>query len=386
MIRVLFIMSDLSGGGAERSLLDLLARLDRTRIQPSLFLLRRAGVHLARAPKDVELSWGCETHGRLRYHLPSLLLKVTARAAQADVIVGAMESTSSYVAWFVATLLGKPLVAWVKTDLDAYLGLLPHWHRWVAQQMYPRCDAIVIPSQGSLASITRIAGLCSEKLHILHNPVDLVEVRAMARTPLPASLPRIFIKPTILGVGRLEIALKGFDLLIRAHAEVRSRSIDHNLVILGEGPDRAHLLALAQSLHVENSVFLPGFQINPFPFFKAAVALAAPARLDGFGRVFLEAMALGLPVIGSDASGPAEILDHGKYGIMMPPEDVSALAHAMYSLLTDPQLREHYAKLSLERAHDYCPDRLIPLWSNLLCGLGEPEWKAARSRASSIAH
>ncbi len=129
---------------------------------------------------------------------------------------------------------------------------------------------------------------------------------------------------------------------MRAHAAVRRRGFDHNLVILGEGEDRALLQQLAASLGVEASVFMPGFQRNPFPFFRAAVALAAPSRLDSFGRIFLEAMALGLPIIGSTASGPAEILDHGKYGITVPPEDTVALSDALYALLADAGTHAHH--------------------------------------------
>ena len=372
MIRVLFVMSDLEGGGAERSLVELLRRLDRSRIEPRLFLLKRTGVHLESVPPDVPLTWGCGSGDqRIRYALPSVLRKAVAQAEQVDVVVGAMEVYPSYVAWLAAAVHGKPLVGWVRTDLHEYLESFAGWHRWLAQRMYPRCQAVVVPSGGSLLSIKRVAAIAGEKLHKISNPVDPRQVQEMASEPLSLAAGNLLAKPFLLGVGRLDSAQQGFDLLLRAHAAVRSRGCDHNLVIVGEGPDSDLLLKLAQSLNVQDSLFLLGFQRNPFPLFRAARALVAPARLDGFGRIFLEAMALGLPVIGSTASGPAEILDHGKYGISVPPEDVDALSDAIHLLLADQEAHARYSQLSLSRVQDYRPAPIALQWDDLLCGLAK---------------
>ncbi|WP_213807811.1 glycosyltransferase [Granulicella sp. dw_53] len=369
MKRVLFIMSDLAGGGAERSLLELLNRLDRRRIEPSLFLLRRTGIHLDRVPADVRLSWGSENGARIRYQLPSILARAITEGSRADTIVGAMETFPSYVAWIAASILGIPLVGWIRTDLDIYLQSLPSWHSMVSKLMYPQFAAVVVPSSGSSLAADRITTIRCSKKHLIHNPVNLEEVREMATACVSPEMNELLTKPFILGVGRLQNDQKGFDLLVQAHAEVRSRGVDHRLVILGDGRDRLRLQQLAHSLNVEDSVFLPGYQHNPFPFFKAAKALAAPARLDGFGRVYLEAMALGLPVIGSPASGPTEILEQGRYGIIVPFGNIEALGHAMSSLLTDVDIHAHYSRLSFERAAQYQPEKIARQWDEVLCNV-----------------
>ena len=367
--RVLFVMSDLAGGGADRSLLELLERLDRSRIEPSLLLLKREGAHLDRIAPGIANSWACESGDRLRYHIPSILRHLLTQAARADAIVGAMETTATYAAWLAASVLRKPLLGWVRMELDEYLSLQHGWHRWAARRLYPRCDAVVTPSGGSRRSLQRVAPLAAEKLYVIPNPVDPEDVRAKASEPLSSAHQALLRKPYILGAGWLRVAHKGFDLLVRAHAEVRRRGIDHNLVIVGEGEDRELLQQMARSLGVADSVFLPGFQRNPFPFFRAAAALAAPARLDSFGRVYLEAMALGLPVIGSTASGPMEILDSGKYGIVVPSEDVGALSDAMSVLLGDAGARERYSQLALARVNAFRPDAVAAQWDELVCAL-----------------
>lgn len=372
MIRILFLMQDLGGGGAERSLLELLSRLDRRRFGMKLFLLRRTGVHLDRVPTDVQLSWGQDHAGSMRPRLPIVFLKALGRARDSDVIVAAMEGSPSYFGWLAAYLLRKPLVCWIKTDLDEYLDALPSWHRRLARLIYPHCELLVVPSVGSLRSLERVIDLPASKRHVINNPVDLEEVREMASAPIPPELRELTAKPFVLGVGRLINSQKGFDLLVRAHAFVLARGVDHNLVIIGEGPDRDDLERLAHRLLVGSSTFLPGFQKNPFPFFKAAKALAAPARLDGFGRVYLEAMALGLPIVCSHASGPAEILQNGRYGIAVPPEDPVALGEALFVLLTSMEIHQRYTRLSLERARHYDPNRIAADWDGILRNLIEP--------------
>jgi glycosyltransferase involved in cell wall biosynthesis len=367
MIHALFVMMDLGGGGAELSLLELLKRLDRSRIEPSLFLLHRAGIHLDRIGADMDVSFGYGEDAFMRYHMPLILMRAVSLGSRADVIVGAMEGMPTYVAWLAAKLLRKPVIGWVRTDLDEHLEIIPGWNRHISRWLYPCCNAVVVPSQGALQSLLRVAHVPPERLHTINNPVDRSRVRALAMQDPPAGIENAGRKPYVVGIGRLKNAQKSFDLLIRAHAVVRSRGIDHRLVILGDGDDRLTLEQLAQSLHVQDSLSMPGFQRNPFPCLKNARALVATARVDGFGRIFLEAMALGIPVIGSPASGPAEILNSGEYGIIVNPEDIESLADAIASMLIDDEMHARYVKLSLERSRKYSPMKPVRQWEELLC-------------------
>ncbi len=365
MIRVLFIMTDLGGGGAELSLLELLGRLDRRRIEPSLFLLQRSGVHLNRI-QNIKVCYGCEAGARIRNHMPYILLKAIVLGMRADVIVGSMEGKPTYVAWMAAKLLRKPVIGWIRTELSEYYRNFPGWASRMARWMYPRCTGVVVPSQGAADSISRMAQVSPARLHTIYNPVDPERARAQSIEARPAGMRELGQAHYMIGIGRLKNEQKGFDLLLRAHAAVRKRGIDHRLVILGDGDDRISLEQLARELNVQDSLIMPGFEPNPFPWLKDARALVAPARVDGFGRIFLEAMALGVPVIGSPASGPAEILDGGKYGISVGHEDVEALANAMELLLVDDEMHARYAALSLKRSQEYSPAKPVQQWEELL--------------------
>jgi glycosyltransferase involved in cell wall biosynthesis len=368
MIRVLFVMLDLGAGGAELSLLELLKRLDRSRVKPSLFLLHRNGMHLDQIGADMDVSFGYEGNARMRYHMLSILKKAVSLGSRADVIVGSMEGMPTYVAWLAAKLLRKPIIGWIRTELDEYLTLLPGWNRRIARWLYPRCDAVVVPSTGCLHSLSRVTHIPASRLRTIHNAVDRSRVRALAAERLPA-IGNTGQRRYVLGIGRLLNAQKGFDLLVRAHAAVRSRGINHDLVILGEGKDRLALEKLAHSLYVQDSLSMPGFQRNPFPWLQNARALVAPARVDGLGRIFLEAIALGVPVIGSPASGPTEVLNYGDFGIVVKHEDVDSLADAIASILLDDELHARYVKLSLERSREYAPMKSVRQWEELLQGV-----------------
>ena len=109
------------------------------------------------------------------------------------------------------------------------------------------------------------------------------------------------------------------------------------LVILGEGGDRPKLEQLISELHLEDRVRLPGFVDNPFPWMQAARVFALSSVIEGSGNVLVEAMALGTPVVTTDCpSGPAEIVDGGRLGHLVPMRDPIALAAALDEALSQP--------------------------------------------------
>jgi glycosyltransferase involved in cell wall biosynthesis len=160
---------------------------------------------------------------------------------------------------------------------------------------------------------------------------------------------------------------KGFDVLIKAHATLSQRGLRGQLVILGEGEWRQRLAELAVSLGVADTVKLPGFLVNPYPLFQRAHVFALPSRVEGFGLVLVEALALGIPIVASNCpAGPAEILAGGKHGLLVPPDNVSALADAIGQLLTDRDLRKRLSDTAMGRALAFSPEVVAQRWATLL--------------------
>jgi glycosyltransferase involved in cell wall biosynthesis len=170
-------------------------------------------------------------------------------------------------------------------------------------------------------------------------------------------------------VGRF-VAQKRIDRLIQAFAAAVHRGLDANLILLGQGPLQHKLQRLADELGIKSRVFFAGFQPNPYPYIKAASALVMSSDYEGFGMVLLEAMALGTPVISTDCpSGPREILQDGRNGILTPVGDNEGMANAIVTLLREAALRRSYVNNGLERVEEFNPVRIVQQFEDLFLQL-----------------
>jgi len=377
----MFVITDLNGGGAERVMLSVLRHLDSARFAPSIFLLRRAGKYWDDVPPGIPIHWGIDGARRIIFRSWTVLRKITRLAKQSDVIVGALEQLPSYFAYAASVLAGKPAMAWVHTDLRRHLPLQGNRaaHRFIIKKLYPHFRKVVFPSQNAREGLRSIAPLNDRDCEVIQNPSDIRLIVSRSTENLPVQAVTIFSKPTIVGVGSLDNAIKGFDLLVQAHGMAKSDGCDHNLVILGEGPDYNALLEMAERLGVANSTFLLGFQSNPYPFILAATALAVPSRFEAFGMVVTEALTLGTPVIvASTALGALEVIEQGIYGGVFLGGNVRALAASIREIVGNPALRAIYAQRGLARAQFFGADQVVGKWEDVLykVAYGRPQRKA----------
>ncbi len=364
MKKVLFILNDLQGGGAERVVLNVLRHLDRSRFIATLFLFKREGVYWDEVPDNVRVV--CATkRGRLRYTLPCIFLKLLKEARAQNVIVGALELTPTYLAYLAGKIFHKPTVGWVHTSFASYIALMKRTHQYISRYVYSRMSHLVFVSRGARQSMR--SWLNHQDPHgweVIYNAVDLsIHSVTGSETYIAETA---FSAPVVIAIGRLA-KQKGFDILIRAHASLIEHGCKHHLLILGEGAERSKLERLASDLGVSDSVFMPGFVPNPLQFLKQSRVFVLSSHFEGLPMVLLEALAAGVPIVATDCpSGPAEILENGKYGLLVPPENLTALGEAIGRMLTDPALRSRYQSLGTMRVKDFSPERIIQYWQRLL--------------------
>ncbi len=231
-------------------------------------------------------------------------------------------------------------------------------------------DALVV----DLAARGLSRGLSPDDLVVIPNPVDADEIRRLSQ-PIAQRGGKL----RFCSVGRL-VTAKGFDVLIEALALARLGSA-WELLIIGEGARRASLEALVHHHRLEDRVRFLGWVENPWPVMASADVAVTASRWEGFGMAAAEALALGLPEIGSDCPGGiGEMLGYGEYGVVVPPDDPSHLADALTLLADNARLRRELGEKALERAKEYAPARIAERIVHLAEEVGAETVSGSRRR------
>lgn len=361
MRKIFILLPDLRGGGAERINLVLAEEFVRAGHEVEFVLMQARGELLAEA----EARFPVRSLGCTRVRQVPLRLAQYLRERRPDALLAAMWPLTGIAG--VATLIsGRPirLVASEHTDLRRAVSIKRYERlalKHLGQHLYRPCHGVVAVSAGVSDSLREVAGLSPERISVVHNPVRPLPPEDMTENDRRRLSGWLEGETRLVAVGGLKPA-KGFDVLLRALTELRRRR-DARLLILGEGPLRSELEALARVLGVAEHVWLPGFRPNPATFLQHAHVFLLSSNWEGFGNVIVEALAAGVPVVSTDClSGPSEILEGGRYGLMVPVGDASALARATEEMLSRPMDRD----LLSRRAQDFAPEKAAGAYLELL--------------------
>jgi glycosyltransferase involved in cell wall biosynthesis len=338
-------------------MLNLVEAIHSRGVAVDVLAIRADSAHLAHLPDGVRRIDLGARHSlasvpalarHLRRERPTALLVAKDRAIRAAVLARAL----AHVPCRIVGRLG--------TNLSAALHGRPAAVRWLRtapmRTLYAGVDHVVCVSQGVLDDTAALTGLPPGRLSVVRNPVVTPHLATLAAaTPEPPLPPGCGTPamPLIVGAGRLT-EQKDFATLIRAFARLR-RGRPARLAILGDGRDRASLMALARALDVADDVVMPGFVANPWGWMARAQLFVLSSRWEGSPNVLTEALALGVPCVATDCpSGPREILDGGRVAPLVPAGDACALADAMAATLECPPssraLREAVTDYTAETA------------------------------------
>jgi len=233
---------------------------------------------------------------------------------------------------------------------------------------------ITLTDRGAQEHLARGIGR-AEQYVAVPSGVPTAELRAAA-PPRGEARARLGLDPDafiVVGLGRL-VPIKGFDLLARALPAVVAQIPSARVLLVGDGAERAHLGAIAASMGVAERLQMTGETTDVASYLAAADVVAVPSRNEGMGRVIVEAMALGLPVVATAVGGIPDVVTDGECGRLVEPEDVDALAAALVELGRDPALRRKLGEAAVRRAEAFstavASEKLVAVYATLVRAKG----------------
>jgi len=334
-LRVLNIIGSLDVGGAERYLSRVAPRLREHGVEVEICCLQKTGPLLA----ETEAA-GVTVHGtrfifrRRGAGLPRLAPALLRAVADIRKLVrgGRYDAVHTYL--FLADLLGTAgaqlagcrRIITSRRALHAWRHGPAAYEHWLELGTNLVADELIANSRTVLEDVEKHERFLPRGRGVIYNGVDAEQYR-------PAAPGRGKGPLRLLNVGALS-PRKGQEFAITALARLCEAGVEASLVLVGGGPDRPALEALAERLEVGGQVEFAGEQLDPRPFLEAADLFVFPSRQEGFSNALIEAMASGLPVVASEVGGNREAVgDAG--GRIVPPEDAGALAAAILDLAAD---------------------------------------------------
>ncbi len=381
---LIFLLPSLAGGGAERVASLLLPHLVRE-FNLRLVLLENR----CHYPLPPELTWVAFS-GALKgpvFHVVNapvhfLRLWWEIRRRRARMVLSFMPQ-ANLLNLLVAHLTGHKAVISERVHPVRHFrgkGVLGWSLLRACRCIYPCADQAIAVSGGIRDVLVDNYRLSSDRVAVIPNPVDADRLRQQAIMGPPPGTPAEYI----LHVGRLRLVQKGQDVALQAFHRLSGRWPRLHLVFVGEGPDRAALLALRDSLGLRERVLLLPWQSNVASLMAGARAFVLSSRYEGWPNALVEAMACGCAVVAADCeTGPRAILGDSHSGLLVPPGDVAALASALDRLLTDAALAGEYRRSALRRARQFEVRRIATRYADLLKGVlagGAPASRATPGR------
>jgi glycosyltransferase involved in cell wall biosynthesis len=334
--KIAFFLPSLVGGGAERVCVNLAAGFLQHGFEVDIVLARSAGELLGNVPSGVRI---VDLHTS---RVLSALFPLTdyLRRERPAALISAPDHANLIALW--AKILAGVNTAVVVTTHNQ-LSIIHRQTPKVQEKLYPyflrlfqRYAAhIVAVSKGVADDLSRTAHIPRARISVIYNPAVRPELRELALQPLSHPWFADGQPPVILAVGRLT-PQKDYPTLLRAFTILRTHRLTR-LVILGDGKQHVKLNALSFQLGINSDVDFHGFDPNPYHYMSRSSVFVLSSAWEGFSVVLAEALACGAQIVSTDCpSGPAEILEGGKFGRLVPVGDEVAMSKAIEAALDSP--------------------------------------------------
>jgi glycosyltransferase involved in cell wall biosynthesis len=361
-----FLMTNtLETGGTERQFVTMANALDREKFSVSLGCLKRKGPFLTEVSGLEEFAPGGSLFGLQSWRVRLALARFLRRKRIS--VAHSFDFYSNLMLIPAARLARVPVVV----GSHRQLGDLMTRNQFRAQNAMLRlCDRVVCNSR-SAADRLRQAGIAERKLSVIPN--GLPDELFAAVTQAPRRDPRLV---RIGMISRMNDPVKRHDLLLRAAKRLAQRFPQLHFVLVGDGPLRVGLEALADQLGLRDRVDFLGDR-RDVPSVLATLDISVlPSASESLSNVILESMAAGVAVVAANVGGNPELVKNGVTGLLFPSGDEEQLSRAMETLVTQPELREQFGICARQKAQaEYAIPKIRDRYQELYRGLlSEKGW------------
>ncbi len=370
-VHVVFSIDTMSVGGTEMNALRTAAGLDRSRYKVTVVTLRGEG---PLADRYAELGIPVERFPIFNLYGPATL-RQGARLAQflrreRVSVVHCHDQYSNFFSVASARLAGVPVIISSKRWLHSTMA-----YRIANGIGFRLSSRVLANSPAVAASLERDDRLATKRIVVLPNFVEDAAFAPPNHAQLNEWRRELGLKDgaRIVGIVASLSPIKDHATLLRAASTLRGRWPDLRLVLVGSGPARSSLESLADSLGIGDTVRFAGLRPQ-VPSFHHLFEISVLSSLsEGFPNTLVEAMAAARPIVATDVGGVRDAVTHGDSGLLVPPQDPTALAGAIDTLLSDPERGRMMGERGLARARaDYAEGVVIGslerLYEQLLAG------------------
>lgn len=361
MKKILFLIETLQGGGAEKVLADITKNIDKNKYEITVMKMYEGDFYRKDIEKNAKFRnftfcFEEKNHSYIKkfllkfrgliYRLPANIQYRLFIREKYDIEIAFLEGAAVKIIANSSNRKSRKYT-WVHVDLEKQ-----HWSKQYFKNLEQEIKAYkVFDKCFCVSDTTREAferRMQNTNAQTLYNPVDEVNIVNLSLEEINNWEKKKF---TIITAGRLK-EQKGYDRLLEVHNKLINKGYDYELLILGDGEKKKEIQKYINENNLSKTVKLLGFQSNPYKYMAKADLFVCSSRVEGYSLVVAESLVLKIPVVSTFCSGPVELLDYGKYGLVVENNE-EAIYQGLKKILDDKNLYEHYKKQARIRARDF---------------------------------
>lgn len=369
MKKILFCIPTLDGGGAEKVLVNLVNNLNEKEFDITVFTLFDGGVNIKKLKPNIKHLYYFRKifHGNiylLKIFKPSKLFKIMIKDKY-DIIVSYLEGPTTRIVSGCNDNNTK-IINWVHTEVTNIREFKKVYRSMnEMKKCYHKYSETIFVSK-TAEDAFKNSIMKDINTRVIYNTIDDAEIKMASMDCTPQNFKKDE-NLKIISIGRLT-KVKGYKRLLNIHKELIAEGINHSLYLLGEGSQRKELENFIKINDLERTVHLLGYQDNPYKYIKESDLYVCSSYKEGYNTAVIEALIIGVPIITTNCSGMAEILDNGKYGIITE-NNLKNLKLAIKEMITSKEKMNTYKRLSKIKGNDFSKWKSIKQIEDFLINL-----------------